>query len=86
MKNPFENVRISNILITLSFFGMLCIIGGFVYREYDEILNPPPLKEYNKGIQNHLVWNIKGECYFVRPYNDTTMYLIKTPDCDKGGK
>lgn len=42
-----------------------------------------PLKEYKDGIQNHLTWNIKGECFFVRPNDDVTVYLIRVNDCDK---
>jgi hypothetical protein len=41
------------------------------------------LKEYKDGIQNHLAWNIKGECYFVRPNDDVTVYMIRVQDCDK---
>ena len=44
---------------------------------------PEPLKDYKDGIQNHLVWNIKGECFFVRPNDDITVYLIRVQDCDK---
>lgn len=43
----------------------------------------PVLKEYKDGVQNHLIWNIKGECYFVRPNDDVTVYLIRVQDCDK---
>jgi hypothetical protein len=45
----------------------------------------PPLKEYEGGIQNHLVWDIKGQCFFVRPANNA-VYLIRVNDCDKGTK
>jgi hypothetical protein len=41
------------------------------------------LKDYKDGIQNHLTWNIKGECFFVRPNDDVTVYLIRVADCDK---
>ena len=43
----------------------------------------PLLKDYKDGIQNHLTWNIKGECFFVRPNDDVTVYLIRVNDCDK---
>jgi hypothetical protein len=42
------------------------------------------LKDYKDGIQNHLVWGINGSCYFVRPNDDVTVYLVKVPDCEKG--
>ena len=41
------------------------------------------LKEYKDGIQNHLTWDIKGQCYFVRPTEETTVYLIRVTDCDR---
>ena len=43
----------------------------------------PVLKEYKDGIQNHLAWDIKGQCFFVRPNDDVTVYLIRVADCDK---
>lgn len=43
----------------------------------------PVLKDYKDGIQNHLTWSIKGECFFVRPNDDVTVYLVRVPDCDK---
>jgi hypothetical protein len=41
------------------------------------------LKDFKDGIQNHLTWSIKGECFFVRPNDEVTVYLIRVPDCDK---
>jgi hypothetical protein len=41
------------------------------------------LKDYKDGIQNHLTWDIKGQCFFVRPNDDVTVYLIRVPDCDR---
>ena len=41
------------------------------------------LKDFKDGIQNHLVWSIKGECFFVRPHTEQTVYLIRVADCDK---
>ena len=45
--------------------------------------NNQALKDYKDGIQNHLTWSIKGECFFVRPNDDVTVYLIRVQDCDK---
>lgn len=42
-----------------------------------------PLKEFKDGIQNHLIWDIKGQCFFVRPNDDVTVYLVRVQDCDK---
>lgn len=41
------------------------------------------LKEYKDGIQNRLTWDIKGQCYFVRPADDVTVYLVRVTDCDR---
>ena len=65
------------------------IIGvGIVYLSYtlSDRLNkhtPEALEEFKDGIQNHLVWSIKNECFFVRPHSDVTVYLIRVPDCDR---
>jgi len=60
--------------------ALLCVI----YMSATSKSKPPePLKEFKDGIQNHLVWSIKGECFFVRPDTDVTVYLIRVVDCDK---
>jgi len=59
------------------------IVGFFAYNTYSSFVNPPDLKESKGSIQNHLVWSNKGECFFVRPYSGSTVYLIKVEDCDK---
>jgi hypothetical protein len=60
-------------------------IGSFILAGVAFVMENPPLTEYKGGIQNRLVWNIKGECYFVRPATNT-VYLIRVEDCDKGTK
>ena len=45
--------------------------------------NPPELKDFKNGIQNHLVWDIEGGCYFVRPFTESTVYLVAVPDCNR---
>jgi len=54
-----------------------------VYFIVQDYLHPIELKEFKGGIQNHLVWSNKGECFFVRPATGQTIYLIKVEDCDK---
>ena len=44
---------------------------------------PLEVADFKGGIQNHLVWSNKGECFFVRPYSDEVVYLIRVGDCDK---
>jgi len=66
-------------------FFISFIVGTFILAGVAFIMENPPLKEYEGGIQNRLVWNIKGECFFVRPATNT-VYLIRVNDCDKGIK
>ena len=54
-----------------------------IYSLVDIVRKPPTLKSYGEGVQNHLVWSNKGECFFVRPYSDDVVYLIRVGDCDK---
>lgn len=49
-----------------------------------DIVRKPPDLSGIKGVQHRLVWDISGNCFFVRPYNETTNYLIAVPDCNKG--
>jgi len=68
------------------YFIVLAVVVAFIcsgYIEYQKQINPPSLQDFKGGIQNHLVWNVKGECYFVRPFNGTTIYLVRVEDCDK---
>ena len=67
--------NIAFLIVLLGLFGFFSVVK--------EDKKPLQLKEYKDGIQNHLTWNIKGECYFVRPNDDVTVYLIRVADCDK---
>ena len=75
--------KIKAINVAGYFLGI--IIGSFIVAGVAFFMENPPLPEYKGGIQNHLVWNIKGECYFVRPATNT-VYLVRVEDCDKGNK
>jgi hypothetical protein len=68
----------TNLMLVL--FIIICLVC--IKQIFENYKNPPELKQYS-GIQNHLVWSVKGECYFVRPHNDYTIYLVRTEDCDK---
>lgn len=68
------------VAITVVCLGLL---GYTLKNQYDIETNPPILKDFKDGIQNHLMWDNKGKCYFVRPYTDYTNYLIAVPDCDR---
>jgi len=81
----FKNLlnKIKAINVAGYFIGI--IIGSFIIAGVAFFVENPPLSEYKDGIQNRLVWNVKGECYFVRPANNT-VYLVRVIDCDKGNK
>jgi hypothetical protein len=38
---------------------------------------------FDGGIQNKLVWSIKGECHFVRPIGKNETILVRVKDCDR---
>jgi hypothetical protein len=80
-KSLWEKIKSINV------FGYLLgiIIGSFIMAGIAVWYENPPLTETKGGIQNHLVWDIKGQCYFVRPATNT-VYLIRVEDCDKGNK
>jgi hypothetical protein len=80
-KNLLDKIKAIN--VAGYFLGI--IIGSFIIAGVAFFMENPPLPEYKGGIQNHLVWNIKGECYFVRPATNT-VYLIRVEDCDKDKK
>lgn len=67
-------------LVVIAIVISCCIT---IYSLVDIVRKPPSLKDYGNGVQNHLVWSNKGECYFVRPYSDEVVYLIRVGDCDK---
>ncbi|NBP01800.1 MAG: hypothetical protein EBU90_17010 [Proteobacteria bacterium] len=71
-----------HIVMVLFLLAMAIIISMEAKTSYEELKNPPSLKEV-KGIQNHLVWDVNGNCYFVRPHNEYTNYLVAVPDCNK---
>ena len=80
-KNLLDKIKAIN--FAGYFLGV--IIVSFIVAGVAFFMENPPLQEYKGGIQNRLVWNIKGECYFVRPATNT-VYLIRVEDCDKGSK
>ena len=65
------------------FLVFLVFLGYIPYSGYTTGKQTQMLKDYKDGIQNHLTWSIKGECFFVRPNDDVTVYLVRVPDCDK---
>jgi len=78
----FTNLLDKIKMINVAGYFIGIIIGSFILAGVAFIMENPPLKEYENGIQNRLVWNIKGECFFVRPATNA-VYLIRVNDCDK---
>ena len=64
------------------FFVAVVVFGlTFYYTPY--FMNLPVNGNFDGGIQNKLVWSVKGECFFVRPLNQTDTLLVRVKDCDK---
>lgn len=75
LKTWFENNK-SVFLICIIVFGVT-----FYYTPY--FMNRVVDGNFDGSIQNKLVWSVKGECYFVRPLNQTDTLLVRVKDCDK---
>lgn len=75
------HIIISMILVSGLIFATLYTQQAWEYVNTSK--NPPELKDFKNGIQNHLLWSIEGNCYFVRPFTDNTVYLVSVPDCDR---
>ena len=64
----------------------VAIVFAVVYTTYDPLLNDKRVSEFREfkdGVQNHLIWDIKGQCFFVRPQTEQTVLLVRVQDCDK---
>ena len=79
MINWFKN-NISNLI---GYILAILLVAYTVAFYAKPTPTPDTLKDFKDGIQNHLVWSIKGECFFVRPHAETTVYLIRVADCDR---
>jgi len=79
--NVSEKIKIFT-KVVLTFISVL-LFAMFIQQYTKDVKKPEVLKDYKDGIQNHLVWDVKGQCFFVRPNDDVTTYLIRVADCDK---
>ncbi len=80
MKNLFTWLK-NNFWYMIGYIAfMVCFFFVMAFYAKQEAQE---LKEFKDGIQNHLVWSIKGECFFVRPHAEKTVYLIRVEDCDR---
>lgn len=66
-------------IVTIVCFALIVLL----YHELGRPTNTVEYKDFKDGIQNHLVWSIKGECFFVRPQTELTVHLVRVADCDK---
>jgi hypothetical protein len=71
-----------HIVMVLFLLVMAFILAISAKKDFEQMKNPPALSDV-KGVQNHLVWDVSGNCYFVRPHNEYTNYLVAVPDCNK---
>lgn len=69
----------------LTLLVVLVLISSLVtiYNLIDVVRKPASIDVVEGSIQHHLVWSTKGECFFVRPYSNEVVYLIRVNDCDK---
>ena len=64
-------------------FFVAIIVFGLTFHYTPYFTNKPVNGDFDGGIQNKLVWSVKGECFFVRPLNQTDTLLDRVKDCDK---
>lgn len=79
--NTIKNWLIKNSLVL--FCISACLVMGITILQLVDISKSPSEIGEVKGVQHHLVWDVNGVCYFVRPNNSKTNYLIPVPDCNK---
>lgn len=85
MFNMFNSIvdwfklHVMEILVSL----VIALMAIAIFNLVDVVKKPPEVKELKGSIQNHLTWSVKGECFFVQPYSNGTVYLIPVPDCNK---
>ena len=83
MIEKIKSFFVTGIGLTILEIALLVVVAIVVIPLLPSQPQPPALKSFGDGIQNHLTWSIKGECFFVRPHTDETVYLIRVADCDK---
>jgi hypothetical protein len=54
-----------------------------IFNLIEIVRKPTQITVVEGSIQHHLVWSLKGECFFVKPYSEDTVYLIRVKDCDR---
>ncbi len=78
---------IIKILVSVFIAGSLIIFFN-IYVNYlvkfidDNYIPKTPEELIQKTIENRLLWNKSGLCYFAEP-TKSNLILIRVPDCDK---
>jgi len=74
----------SDLIVNILFLALAAVViynasmsGAFFDKRVSEF------REFKDGVQNHLIWDIKGQCFFVRPQTEQTVLLVRVQDCDK---
>ena len=60
-------------------FGLVLTILNLVQI----VRRPADINIPDGSVQHHLVWDNKGQCFFVRQWSGEVVYLIRVQDCDK---
>ena len=71
----------NSVVVILALLTLSSVIG--IINLVDVVRKPATIDVVEGSIQHHLVWSNRGECFFVRPYSNETVYLIPVKDCDK---
>ena len=79
----WNKIKLHMVQIIQFVFGVSLVVASIILTDRLNTHTPDALKEFKDGVQNHLVFDIKNECFFVRPASDVTVYLIRVPDCDR---
>ena len=74
--------KLKDSAMQIVFYGSWAMLFAFVIYSLNRT-ELDSLIDFEGGIQNHLVWSVKGECHFVRPVGKTTVTLVRVEDCDK---
>ena len=88
MKEEFSMFNKLYVYVGKNILPIIFILVGFgllltIFNLIDVVRKPAAINIVEGSVQHHLVWDNKGQCYFVRPYSNEVVYLIRVQDCDK---
>jgi hypothetical protein len=79
LKKIWSQINFAYVILILLSFVWIGFVLYPTYKDQQKLDN----QDFGTGIQNHLVWSVKNECYFVKPETLTNVKLIRVLDCDK---